>query len=115
MINKASFENLPQMVESIAVEIKTLKHLIEHAHSQVEETPDVILNVQEAAELLNLSVPTIYTKVSKKEIPYNKVINGKRIYFFKSELIDYVKSGRRKSYKDIDLEADKYIKNSHSL
>lgn len=53
---------------------------------------DEILNISEAAALLNLSVATIYFKVSKNEIPVCK--KGKRLYFYKSELTDWIKSGK---------------------
>jgi excisionase family DNA binding protein len=51
-------------------------------HQQKSKSPDKIeklLTVQEAAEFLNLSVPTIYLKVSKGEIPFMK--RSKRLYF----------------------------------
>jgi excisionase family DNA binding protein len=82
-------------------------------HQSEQSHYEQFLTVQEAAHFLNLSIPTIYSKVSKGELPVMK--RSKRLYFSSQELTQYLKSGRRKSYKDIDLEADKYIKNSHSL
>jgi excisionase family DNA binding protein len=63
--------------------------------SKKEEAPeDVIMTIQEAAEFLSLTVPTMYSKVSKGELPFMK--RGKRLYFSRTELMEYVKAGRKK-------------------
>ncbi|MBR9861711.1 helix-turn-helix domain-containing protein [bacterium] len=50
------------------------------------------LSVTEAAEFLNITPPTIYSKVSRKELPYMKR-NG-RLYFSMAELTNYLESGK---------------------
>lgn len=67
-----------------------------------------LLTVPEAAELLSLSVPTIYSKVSKGEIPFMK--RSKRLYFSKQELISYIKQGRKKTNAEVLAEAETYLK-----
>ncbi|WP_244307320.1 helix-turn-helix domain-containing protein [Flavobacterium fluviatile] len=64
--------------------------------STTAENKDELLNVEEVSNLLDLSVATIYSKVCSKEIPFNK--KGKRIYFYKQELMEWIKSGRVKTY-----------------
>ena len=49
--------------------------------------PEQFLNIQEAAQFLNLTVPTIYSKVSKRELPCMK--RGKRLYF-SSQIISFM-------------------------
>ncbi len=71
--------------------------------------PEQLLTVQELAKFLSLSVPTIYSKVSKGELPTMK--RGKRLYFSRTELMDYLKAGRKKSNTDIEAEAAKYVTN----
>lgn len=66
------------------------------------------LNIREAAEYLSLSVNTIYQKVKRREIPYNKR-NG-RLYFDKQKLRDYVEQGQISSIDEIRKEADKYVR-----
>tara|TARA_R110002012_G_scaffold313517_1_gene525175 strand:- start:2792 stop:3130 length:339 start_codon:yes stop_codon:yes gene_type:complete len=66
-----------------------------------------LLTVQEAAQFLSLTVPTMYTKVSKGELPVMK--RGKRLYFSSIELIEYLKEGRRKSNSEIQKEAETYL------
>lgn len=69
---------------------------------------DQLLSVQEAAAFLNLSVPTIYGYVQRQEVPVSK--RGKRLYFSRNELTDWVKEGRRKTLSEIEEEADNYLK-----
>ena len=61
-----------------------------------------INTINEASILLKLSVATIYSKVSKNEIPVNK--QGKRLYFYRTELLDWIKSGRIKTIAEIHHE-----------
>lgn len=68
-----------------------------------------LLTVQEAAQFLNLTVPTIYSKVSKGELPVMK--RSKRLYFSSTELMDYLKEGRKKSTSEIEQEAEAYLSN----
>ena len=71
------------------------------------EQPEQLLTVQEAAQFLNLTVPTIYSKVSKGELPVMK--RSKRLYFSSTELMEYLKEGRKKSNAEIDQEAETYL------
>lgn len=66
-----------------------------------------LLTIQQAAEFLSLSVPTLYSKVSKGELPVMK--QGKRLYFSRTELMDYIKEGRKKTNAEIEAEAEAYL------
>lgn len=57
-----------------------------------QKTEDQLFSVSEAAQFLNLSVATLYSKVSRNEIPVFK--KGKRLYFSKSELTAWIESGK---------------------
>ena len=74
------------------------------------EQPEQLLTIQEAAKFLNLTVPTIYSKVSKRELPVMK--RGKRLYFSSTELMEYLKEGRKKSNAEIEQEAKAYLSNN---
>lgn len=67
--------------------------LMNHKTIKDETTQDVLMTIQEAAEFLHLTVPTIYSKVSRGELPVKK--RSKRLYFSKLELIDYLNEGSR--------------------
>jgi excisionase family DNA binding protein len=69
---------------------------------------DELLTVKQAAQLLTLSVPTLYGLVSKSQLPVSK--KGKRLYFSKQELIDWIKGGRKKTEHEIAIEAENYLK-----
>lgn len=71
-------------------------------------TTEVLYTIQQASEFLNLSVPTIYSKVSKGELPVMK--KGKKLYFSSIELMQFIKDGRRKTNLEIEAEAVKYLK-----
>ena len=71
------------------------------------EEQEKFLTVQDAAKFLNLTVPTIYSKVSKGELPFMK--RSKRLYFSSSELMAYLKEGRNKSNAEIEKEAEAYL------
>lgn len=63
-------------------------------HSSISD----LLNIDEAATLLNLAKPTIYSLVSTANIPNMK--KGKKLYFSRHELEDWIKSGRRKTIEE---------------
>lgn len=78
------------------------------ANSNQDEA-DQLLTIKQTAEILSLSVPTIYGLVSKGEIPHSK--KGKRLYFSKQELLEWVKAGRKKTNAEIAAAADDYLNN----
>jgi len=74
------------------------------------DQPEQLLTIQQAAEFLSLSVPTLYGKVSKGELPVMK--RSKRLYFSRTELLEYLKDGRKKSNAEIEEEAKAYLLNN---
>ncbi len=72
------------------------------------EQPEQLLTVQGAAEFLGLTVPTIYSKCSRNELPFMK--RSKRLYFSSTELMEYLKEGRKKSNQEIEQTAELYLK-----
>lgn len=69
---------------------------------------DEPLSPEEAAELLNIALPTLYAKVRQGEIPYYKP-NG-TLYFFRDELVGWVRKRRRKTKAEIQEEARKGVR-----
>lgn len=57
--------------------------------------------------------PTWYSKISKGEVPYHK--RGKKVYFLKSEIDNWLKSGKQKSKEEIEQEAENYLSNKKRL
>jgi excisionase family DNA binding protein len=103
-----TFENLPTAVATLLTEVAQLKELFVNQTIQTLPTPETLYTIQQASEFLNLSVPTIYSKVSKGELPVMK--QGKRLYFSSIELMQFIKNGRKKTNSEIEAEAVKYLK-----
>jgi excisionase family DNA binding protein len=61
-----------------------------------------LLNIQEASKFLGIAVPTIYSKVSERLIPHSKI--GKKLFFSRDELSNWVKSGKRSSVAELKLK-----------
>jgi excisionase family DNA binding protein len=99
-----------EVIETRLSNIETLLLDLKHQPQKVEPTehPDHFLTIQQAAELLSLTVPTLYSKVSKGELPVMK--RGKRLYFSRTELLEYLKAGRKKTQIEIEAEAISYLK-----
>lgn len=109
-----TFEEPPQAISTLHEKVECIKDLLLENRSQNSQSPrDDLLTIRQAAEFLSLSVPTLYTKVSRKEIPVNK--RGKRLYFSIVELSDWVRSGRKKSGKEpsIRLRTTSYHQHTH--
>jgi excisionase family DNA binding protein len=102
------FEVIETRLSNIENLILDIKH--QPVNTELIKQPEQLLTIQEAAEFLTLSVPTIYSKVSKNEIPFMK--KGKRLYFSRIELLEYVKQGRSKSNTEIEQEAEMYLSNN---
>jgi DNA binding domain, excisionase family len=106
-----TFDQLPKAVTMLVKEVSELKRLlIEKQEQAPTEQPEQLLTIQEAAQFLNLTVPTIYSKVSKGELPVMK--RSKRLYFSRTELLEYLKDGRKKSNAEIEAEAEAYLSNT---
>ncbi len=111
MEQNLTFDQLPKAVTMLTKEVSELKRLlIEKQEQPTTEQPEQLLTVQEAAQFLNLTVPTIYSKVSKGELPVMK--RSKRLYFSSTELMEYLKEGRKKSNAEIEQEAEAYLSNN---
>ena len=106
-----TFDQLPQAVTMLTKEVSQLKELLLSSKKQpTTEKTEKFLTVKEVSEFLNLAVPTIYSKVSRNEIPYYK--KGKRLYFSRAEIMDYLKEGRSKSNEEIQADADVFLSNN---
>jgi excisionase family DNA binding protein len=100
-----TFDQLPHAVGLLHDKLMTIEQLLRD-RAAPSPVPDELLTISEAAKFLNLSVPTLYSKVSRREVPVNK--QGKRLYFYKSELADWIKAGRKKTASEINQEAERY-------
>ena len=91
-------EQLSSLIQSAVY--KALKEQSDKPETSKTE----FLNLIEAAKYLNLANQTIYGLTSKNEIPFLK--RGKKLYFKKFELENWINEGKRKSIAEIKKEIE---------
>jgi excisionase family DNA binding protein len=95
-----SFDQLPRAVSELHQKLDSIQDLLlESRQPAVQAQAVELMTISQAAQFLNLSVQTLYGKVCHREIPVSK--KGKRLYFYKSELEDWVKSGKKKTMAEL--------------
>jgi len=104
-MEELTFEQFLKAIPGLVNEVGEIKRLLLQKGEACEV--DQLLNIEEAGQLLNLSVATIYSKVQKSELPNCK--RGGRLYFSKLDLIAWVKAGRRKTTSEIEVDANYYV------
>jgi excisionase family DNA binding protein len=108
-MEELTFEQLPRAVALLHNKIDSIeKMLLLQTNSSAAHT-EQYLNIKQAAEVLCLSVPTIYGLVQRSIIPFAK--RGKRLYFSNQELIDWIKAGRKLTISEIDSQASSFLVN----
>lgn len=86
-----TFDQIPKLMGKLFDKMEHIEMLL-RTMSHEPRTEEQLLTITEASKLLNLSVATIYSKVSRNEIPVCK--KGKRLYFSKQELTAWIHSGK---------------------
>ena len=66
-----------------------------------------VLSIEECATFTNLSVAHIYRLTSQRSIPFYKPLGGK-IYFKKSEIVNWLLQGRQATDSEIRSKATTY-------
>jgi excisionase family DNA binding protein len=102
-----TFEQLPDAVAQLHDKLENIERLLLQKDNEPQPPPDELLTIKQAAQLLCLSVATLYSLVSRAAIPVSK--RGKRLYFSKAELLEWVKAGRKKTTTEIAAEAAQYL------
>ena len=98
--------------ELIEIVKNAVESVINSKRNQSEKPPSQlpeILTIEQASKLLNLAKPTIYTLTSKAKIPHFK--KGKKLYFKRSELLQWIEQGKQKTVAEEQREMDEYLLN----
>ncbi len=106
-MEKITFDNLPNTMGEILDKINKIEISLQSLLISKDPSCE-LLNISQAATLLNLAESTIYGKVSRMEIPVNK--KGKKLYFIKDELLNWVRSGKNSTNSEIQEKADQFFK-----
>ena len=103
---KTTFETLPDRVDQVD---QKLDHLITYLESFIQTKPEPAndwLDVKGLSDYLpeNPASQTIYGWVWRREIPFHK--GQKRLRFLRSEIDNWIRSGRKKTVSEIKAEID---------
>jgi len=101
------FNDLPKAVTELQQTVNNIERMLLIMANAPQAEADQMLTIQQASELLQLTVPTLYVKVHHREIPVSK--QGNRLYFSKQELLEWVKLGRRKTIAETAVEAEAFL------
>ena len=66
------------------------------------------INLDEASEYTDLAKSTLYKFTHTGKIPFSKP-NGKKLYFLKSELNQWMMQNRKKTVSEIEQQAINYV------
>lgn len=72
---------------------------------ETEQREDLI-DLNEVCRLTRRAKPTIYRMTSRGEIPCYK--NGKKLYFFRGEIMAWIRRGKKNFIGDLENEAGSY-------
>ena len=100
-----TFEELPIEIKQLSEDIAFIKQHILITKPVTDR--DDVLTVLQTAKFLSLCPQTIYSLISKREIPFMK--RGKRVYFSKDELIKYLKDGIKPTKYQIQNTANLFL------
>ena len=107
-----TFDQLPQAVTRLTKEVSALKSLLINRQELPAKQEEKWLDLNELIEYdpEKRTKPTWYSKISKGEVPYHK--QGKKVYFLKSEIDNWLKAGKKKSNSEIEAEAEAFLSNN---
>lgn len=116
--NVPTFDMIPMLMANLLEDNKILSAKIDALNKKINMSlpankkgdDNERMDVTEAQKYIpsHPAVQTIYGWTSNGQIPYHKI--GKRIYFVKSELDDWLSNGQHKSDDDLRKEAEEYVK-----
>lgn len=96
--------SIPEIRRLLREELETFFN--EKQTDAAQTHTDEIGGINLAIEITGLARPTIYSLVSKRNIPHSK--QGKRLYFSRQELTEWLKQGKRKTQAEIRHEAENF-------
>ena len=99
--------SLADMVSTLKKKVQEVEHRLEVAENLLFETKEV-LTVEEAAKFLGLSKSFVYKMTHEGSLPFYKP-NGKVCYFEKAALLEWMRSTKVASQKEIEDTAQQKL------
>lgn len=102
-----------ELQELFRKELAPIESRLSQLQQQQQPAPkqpeaEQLLTAEQAAELLHLKVRTVYLLKRLGHLPSCK--RGKRLYFSRTELLNWVKQSRTRTAAEIEAAADNYLK-----
>ncbi len=104
-----TFEQLPKAFTNLINEVSEIKRLLLEKINEKPTETDLWFDLNELC-IYHPDKPskaTVYGWVHAGIIPVHK--NGKKLRFLKSEIDEWLKQGRKKTFSDIASEADIFL------
>jgi excisionase family DNA binding protein len=105
---KYTFDQIPNILKRIEDRLDKIEEILLD-RIQNELTDIEFIGAMEACKILKISLPTLYSKVSLREVPFYK--KGNRLHFSKAELLEWIQEGKKSSLADISEKGKDLIKN----
>lgn len=96
------FEEITQRLDKIEELLEKLSAF--ESAGNFDNTQDMIGDISLAEKVTGLARATIYGLICKKKIPHFK--KGKKLFFSKHELINWIKDGRQPTKSDLYKEVE---------
>jgi len=95
--------------ELILARLDRIERAIERIKIPVQNPPvNELMDIKEVVSYLKISSSAIYKLTASNGIPHYK--NGKKVYFKKSEIDDWIFAKRIKTMDEIETEAMEYLR-----
>ncbi|WP_454045117.1 helix-turn-helix domain-containing protein [Chryseobacterium sp. Marseille-Q8038] len=102
-----TFDQIPNILKRIEERLDSIEDLLlERLQNEVPELE--FIGAKEACKILKLSLPTLYSKVCLREIPFYK--KGNRLHFSKKELLEWIQEGKEKSLDELNENGKEILK-----
>lgn len=108
MDGKYSFDSLPDVMGRTLERLDHLEQALKQLAGKVFPSVEEPVNIVEAARILGKKPNTVYQLCSRRQLPHS--FRG-QLYFFPSELVAWIKSGRKKTLEELADSCNNKIKN----
>lgn len=106
-----TYNDLPEAIDRLQKKIDQLEKLLQSTRMASQQPEDCWYDIKELCSYLpeKPKKATIYSWVQQGTIPYHK--RGKKLFFLKSEINDWLRKARRKTFNEIRSEAGLFLTN----
>jgi excisionase family DNA binding protein len=95
------FEKLPDVIRQLFEKVEHIEAMVLKLQTTQHHEAQP-LSINEAADYLNVTVAALYSMTSRRLVPFNKP--GKRLYFIKSDLDQWINSAKLKTHDELLTE-----------